>query len=111
MCLSPAGQRDDPLVSRAAPFTRTLSERFDEWPVNKQVSERERRMHSRITAALERPQGKAAVHQRVNAPCFESAEERCKAVRLAKRRATEDGHAVAGVAHRGQQRVNDTVHC
>jgi hypothetical protein len=102
--------RDDPLVSRAAPFTRTLSERFDVWPVNKQVSERERRMHSRITAALERPQRKAAVHQRVNIPCFESAEERGKAVRLAKRLATEHRHTVAGFANRVQQRFNENVH-
>ncbi len=67
-------------------------------------------MHSRITAALERPKRKAAVHQRVNAPCFESAEQCRKAVGLAKRLATEHGHTVAGFANRVQQRFNENVH-
>ena len=102
--------RDDPLVSRAAPFTCTLSERFDVWPVDKQVSERERLMDIRISAAGERPQRKAAVHQRVNTACLESAKERGEAEWLTEWLATEHGHTVTGFTDRVQQHVNENVH-
>ena len=96
------------MVPRPAPLAGSVGKRCDEWTVDKEIRQQKRLVHRRPPD--ECLQGVATVNDDVQPTVFEGAQEGNKSERLGHRLAAQDRDAIARLANRIEQFLDDLVY-